>query len=101
MWSGESRTLRLVLHVRLKPDATIGFACPRAPDAAIALVPITLRTYGPCSAGRSALQMEIIMKPVRFVLAFVTLVLSAAVAYAQGQDFSKVEIKANKVTDKF
>ncbi len=51
---------------------------------------------------RRSAQMEITMKPVRFILAFGTLVLSAAVAYAQGgQDFSKVEIKANKVTDKF
>jgi hypothetical protein len=46
--------------------------------------------------------MEITMKPVRFVFTFAILALSAAVAYAQGgQDFSKVEIKANKVTDKF
>ena len=42
------------------------------------------------------------MKPVRFIFTIGALVLSAAVAYAQGgQDFSKVEIKANKVTDKF
>jgi glyoxylase-like metal-dependent hydrolase (beta-lactamase superfamily II) len=46
--------------------------------------------------------MEIIMKPVRFIVAFGALVLSGAITYAQGQqDFSKVEIKANKVTDKF
>ena len=42
------------------------------------------------------------MKPVRFIFTVGALVLSAVVAYAQGgQDFSKVEIKANKVTDKF
>jgi cyclase len=46
--------------------------------------------------------MEIIMKPVRFIVAFGALVLSGAITYAQGQqDFSKVEIKSNKVTDKF
>jgi hypothetical protein len=37
--------------------------------------------------------MEIIMKPVRFIVAFGALVLSGAITYAQGQqDFSKVEI---------
>ena len=42
------------------------------------------------------------MKPARFIPAFAALVLSGAVMSAQGQqDFSKVEIKANKVTDKF
>ena len=42
------------------------------------------------------------MKRVRFIFTVGALVLSAAVAFAQGgQDFSKVEIKANKVTDKF
>jgi len=42
------------------------------------------------------------MKAVRLIIAFAVLALSASVAYAQGQqDFSKVEIKANKVTDKF
>jgi glyoxylase-like metal-dependent hydrolase (beta-lactamase superfamily II) len=46
--------------------------------------------------------MEVAMKPLRTSLAFGVLVLSAAVAFAQGgQDFSKVAIKANKVTDKF
>ena len=51
---------------------------------------------------RQLSQMEITMKPVRLIFTFGALVLSAAVAYAQGgQDFSKVEIKANKVTDKF
>jgi glyoxylase-like metal-dependent hydrolase (beta-lactamase superfamily II) len=42
------------------------------------------------------------MKTVRLVTAAVALALAASLAHAQGaQDFSKVEIKANKVTDKF
>src|SRR5262245_324013 len=46
--------------------------------------------------------VEIIMKRARFILSFAAVVFSAAAASAQGQqDFSKVEIKANKVTDKF
>ena len=49
-----------------------------------------------------SVQLEITMRPVRFIFTVGALVLSAAIAYAQGgQDFSKVEIKANKVTDKF
>ena len=48
-------------------------------------------------------QMEITtMKRVRLLIAFCVFAGSAAFAYAQGgQDFSKVEIKATKVTDKF
>ena len=42
------------------------------------------------------------MNAARLVLALGAFVLSATIAYAQGgQDFSKVEIKATKVTDKF
>jgi cyclase len=42
------------------------------------------------------------MKPVRLAVLSSALMLAAAFAQAQGaQDFSKVEIKANKVTDKF
>jgi len=42
------------------------------------------------------------MKSLRPLSTFGALVLSAVLTYAQGQqDFSKVEIKANKVTDKF
>ena len=42
------------------------------------------------------------MRSVRIVVASATIALSAALAHAQGApDFSKVEIKANKVTDKF
>ena len=42
------------------------------------------------------------MKAVRFMISVGVLALSASLGYAQGQqDFSKVEIKANKVTDKF
>jgi hypothetical protein len=42
------------------------------------------------------------MKSARFIIPFGVLILSAALARAQGApDFSKVEIKANKVTDKF
>ena len=42
------------------------------------------------------------MKSARIVVSFGALVLCAVVAYAQGApDFSKVEIKANRVTDKF
>ena len=42
------------------------------------------------------------MKTVRLIATLGALALSAGLAYAQGgQDFSKVEIKANKVTDKF
>jgi glyoxylase-like metal-dependent hydrolase (beta-lactamase superfamily II) len=41
------------------------------------------------------------MKPVRLLFVFGAVVLCAALAHAQGPDFSKVEIKANKVTDKF
>jgi len=49
-----------------------------------------------------SVSLELTMKPVRFIFTVGALVLSAAVAYAQGgQDFSKVEIKTNKVTDKF
>jgi len=41
------------------------------------------------------------MKPVRLILSAGALALWASIAYAQAPDFSKVEIKANKVTDKF
>ena len=42
------------------------------------------------------------MRLVRFVIAVSAVMLPVAVASGQGaQDFSKVEIKANKVTDKF
>ena len=42
------------------------------------------------------------MKAVRLIITLAVLAVSASVASAQGQqDFSKVEIKANKVTDKF
>jgi cyclase len=42
------------------------------------------------------------MKPVRLILSVGVLALWASIAYAQGApDFSKVEIKANKLTDKF
>lgn len=42
------------------------------------------------------------MKSLRLAFAFAGLVLTAALAYAQGgPDFSKVEIKTNKITDKF
>jgi len=42
------------------------------------------------------------MRCARVVVAFAALVFCAALAYAQGApDFSKVEIKANRVTDKF
>jgi glyoxylase-like metal-dependent hydrolase (beta-lactamase superfamily II) len=42
------------------------------------------------------------MKSVRLILSVGALALSVSLAYAQGPpDFSKVEIKANKVTDKF
>lgn len=42
------------------------------------------------------------MRFFRAVIAVCALVLVAAIAYGQGaQDFSKVEIKANKITDKF
>ena len=42
------------------------------------------------------------MRAVRLTVAFGALVLCSALAHAQGApDFSKVEIKANKVTDKF
>src|SRR5215475_2718187 len=42
------------------------------------------------------------MRFARIVFAFCAMVLCASLAYAQGApDFSKVEIKANKVTDKF
>ena len=42
------------------------------------------------------------MKSVRGIFAFGALVLCAALAHAQGApDFSKVEIKANRITDKF
>jgi glyoxylase-like metal-dependent hydrolase (beta-lactamase superfamily II) len=46
--------------------------------------------------------MESAMKAARLILAVGLLVVSATLASAQGgQDFSKVEIKATKVTDKF
>jgi glyoxylase-like metal-dependent hydrolase (beta-lactamase superfamily II) len=46
--------------------------------------------------------MESAMQAARLILAVGLLVVSATLANAQGgQDFSKVEIKANKVTDKF
>jgi cyclase len=42
------------------------------------------------------------MRSARIVVASVAIALCAALSYAQGApDFSKVEIKANKVTDKF
>ncbi len=42
------------------------------------------------------------MKLLRFLTVFCTTLLMASLAHAQGaQDFSKVEIKANKITDKF
>jgi glyoxylase-like metal-dependent hydrolase (beta-lactamase superfamily II) len=47
-------------------------------------------------------RMESAMKAARFVFGVGVLAISATIAYAQGgQDFSKVEIKATKVTDKF
>ena len=51
---------------------------------------------------KRSVSLEITMTRVRFIFTVGALVLSAAAAYAQGgPDFSKVEIKANKVTDKF
>ena len=41
------------------------------------------------------------MKRLHRTLAAVVLVLSAALAHAQAADFSRVEIKATKVNDKF
>jgi len=42
------------------------------------------------------------MRSVRIAVASVAIALCAGSAYAQGApDFSKVQIKANKVTDKF
>lgn len=47
-------------------------------------------------------RMENTMKAARLILAVGLMAVSATIAYAQGgQDFSKVEIKATKVTDKF
>ena len=42
------------------------------------------------------------MRPFRFAFILVALMAGSSLANAQGgQDFSKVQIKANKVTDKF
>ncbi len=47
-------------------------------------------------------RMENVMNAARLIFAVGLLVASTTIAYAQGgQDFSKVEIKATKVTDKF